>query len=256
MRDIAEAVVNEFVGRIKSRELGDGALVTLPFAMSTGNLVRVYVEQMGDDSWFVTDRGSAAAELALAGVNLDTQKAAGASWAHLRRTITVEPPLFRNDVRDYDLAGLTDTEGLGRSVLAIGEGVVRGEALRALAPGFRRRRFRDVIIQAAGKKNLPVVPDAPMPTKHNGQRRVSLMVPGAGERGETYIQGISASRSSQETFDMAQSLLTSAALGEDRLAIVLQHGVRLEKWQRQTLEDHGAPVEEDRLDEFMAKLAS
>lgn len=253
MTDIRDAIIDAFAGRVKVRESGTGSLITLPFALSTGNLARVYVEQIADDAWFVTDRGSVAAELALAGVNLETQKAAGASWAHLRRTIRIDPPLLRDDVRDFDLAGLTDTESLGRSVLAIGEAMLRGEGLRALAPGYRKRRFRDVIIQAAGQRNLPVVLDAPMPTKHNGQRKVSLMVPGSRE---IYIQAISASRTSQESFDIAQSILTSTTLGEDRLAIVLQRGVHLEKWQRETLEDHGAPVEEGDLDVFMTRLAA
>lgn len=253
MIDIELAVLNALTGRLRVRDSGIGAVVTLPLTMTTGNMVQVYVEQMADDAWFVSDQGVAASELALAGVNLVTQKGAGASWAQLRRRLGVDPVLMRDDVRDFDLAGMTTGATLGRAVLAVGEGVVRGEALRALAPGYRRKRFRDVIIQAAGRRNLPVVPDAPMPTKHSGQRKVSLMV--AGSR-DTYMQAISSSKSSQETFDIAQSILTSTALGRDSLAIVLQRGVVLEGWQRETLNEHGAPIDEDNIDEFMDRLAA
>lgn len=253
MIDLEMTVLSALAGSIRRRDHGNGALLTLPLAMTSGNLVQVYVEQVADDSWFVTDQGIAAGELAMAGVNLQTQKNAGASWAQLRRRMGVSPALFRDDVRDFDLAGMATESELGRAIVAVGEGVVRGEALRALAPGYRRRRFRDVIIQAAGKVDLPVVLDAPMPTKHNGQRRVSLMV--AGEH-DTYVQAISSSKTTQESFDIAQSILTSTALDAGSLAIVLQRGVHLEKWQRETLEDHGAPIDEERLDAFMGKLAS
>lgn len=251
--DIEQTVLAAMSARLRVRESGAGALVTLPISMTSGNLAQVYVEQVSDDSWFVTDQGVAAGELALAGVNLATQKAAGASWAELRRRLGVPPPMLRDDVRDFDLAGMATSSELGKAVVAVGEGIIRGEALRALAPGYRRRRFRDVIVQAAGKRELPVVLDAPMPTRHNGQRRVSLMVPAASD---TYIQAISASRSTQETFDMAQSILTSTALGADSLAIVLQSGVRLEDWQRRTLADHRAPIDEAELDDFMRRLAA
>lgn len=248
-----EAVSQAFTSSLASNKHGAGELVTMPIALGNGNLVQVYVERVSDELWFVSDEGQTAGELALAGVNLSSQKNAAASWEALVRSLPISPPVLRDHVGDYVLAGQVESGRLGIAMLAIAEAAVRGDGLRALAPGYRARRFRDVIVQSAGRHDLPVLIDAPMPTHHGGSRRVSVKVAGAQD---TYLQAISGKGSVIDGFDKAQAVLSSANVPKERLVAVLARSVRLEAWQWETLRDHGIPIVETELDHYMEQLAA
>lgn len=250
--NVLDAVSTAFTSTLDSRAHRDGELITLPISLSNGNLVQIYVEQMSDDLWFVSDDGVTAQELAMAGVNLASQKPAIASWAELIRSLPLDPPVLRDDVNEYELAGLAPAGRLGTAMLALAEGVIRGEGLRALAPSFRARRFRDVIVKAATTHDLPVLVDAPMPTKHGGHRKVSVKVIG---RRETYMQAVSARGAVIDGFDKAQAVFSSAEVPPESLVAVMSDGVRLDAWQWETLRDLGTPVLEAELDRYMSTLA-
>ena len=140
---VVDTVANAFSRALNSEPTGDGETITLPIGLSNGNLVQLYVERLDDDRWLISDKGQAAFELAVAGVSLDTHKAAAGSWQHLVRSLSLEAPIFM-ETGEFDLAGVVDTRALGRGILELAENVVRGEGLRALAPTYRARRFRDV----------------------------------------------------------------------------------------------------------------
>lgn len=248
-----EEIARAFTTSLRSDAVDGGEMITLPLSLSSGNLVQLYVEKVDTGRWFVTDLGQAAQELALHGVNLETQKAAAASWAELVRSMAVDAPVMREDLGRYELAGWLESGDLGSGVLTVGEAVVRADALRALAPGHRAQRFRDVIVQSAGRRNLSVLVDAPMPTKHGGKRAVSLKV--SGEHA-TYIQAVSGKGAAIDGFDKAQAVFSSAAVPKDELVAVLANRVKLEPWQWETLRDSGTPIMEAELDGFMERLAS
>lgn len=246
-------VARAFTTSLRSDVVDDGELITLPLSLSSGNLVQLYVEQVSTDRWFVTDQGQAAQELALHGVNLESQKSAASSWSEIVRSIAIDAPVMREGLGRYELAGWLAKGDLGGGVLAVAEAVVRADALRALAPGHRAQRFRDVIVQSAGRVNLSVLVDAPMPTRHGGKRPVSVKVSGAKA---TYIQAVSGRGAQIDGFDKAQAVFSSADVPKSELVAVLASRVQLEPWQWETLRDSGTPIMETELDGFMDQLAS
>ncbi|CUR54653.1 hypothetical protein NOCA2210003 [metagenome] len=247
-----EAVSAAFNRTLSSEPRGSGEVLTLPLGLSNGNLVQIYVEQLASDRWLVSDRGQAAFELAIAGVNIETQKAANASWQHLVRSILLDAPIML-DTQPHELAGTSTGAELGNAVLLLGEAVLRGEGLCALAPSYRTRKFRDVIVQAAGKQDLAVQLDAPMPTRHGGNRSVSLAV--QGQR-PTFVQAVSGRGSAIDGFDKAQAVFSSADVPRDQLVAVLASRVHLAPWQWETLRERGNPIMESELDHFMSNLVA
>ena len=249
-----ESVLDAFSRGLVTQPFEDGELMTVPLALASGALVRVYVEQLADDAWLVTDRGQASSELALAGVNLEQNRSAAMSWYAIVRDLDLSPPVLTTRAADYELAGLTSRSTLGESVLVVAEAALRADALRALAPGFRRRRFRDVIIRTAGEYELPVIPDAPMPVRHGGQRRVTCRVDGDGSK--YYMQGVSANSKGLNGFDRAQSVLSSADVHDGEVLAVVESGMSLRGWQREMLDEHGRVLFETDLSGFMRQLAA
>lgn len=254
---VMEAVLQAFGRRLDSHRYRRGELITLPMSLGNGNLIQVYVEQVDAERFLVSDLGQAAFELATAGVSLEPGRAAGRSWELIVKNLSLDPPLLVEQADDYQLVGTSVPNRVGESVLELAEAVLRADALRGLAPSRRGRRFRDTIVAAAGRANLHVLPDAPMPTKHGGLRRVSLAVYPADQGApEIFIQAVGQRSSSIEGFDKAQAVLTSASLPTDRLVAALADGLRLETWQIETLRDHGTAIMERDLDAFMTNLAS
>lgn len=253
--NVLDSVTEAFVSRLRTDTAGEGQIITVPTPLTNGNLVQIYVERVGDDRWLLSDEGQAASELALAGVNLATQKNAAASWLQLARGLNLMPAVLGEtaDVGQFDLAGVTDGDSLGRSILALAETVARGEALRVLAPGYRAKRFRDLIVQAANRRELPVVLDAPMPAKHGGTRPVSVKVVASSA---VYLQAISGKSSQIDGFDKAQAVFSSAAVERDQLVAVLARSVHLEPWQWETLRDSGTPMPEENLNKYLDSLVA
>lgn len=236
---------------VRSRTFADGELVTLPLATSARNLIQLYVEQVQQDRWLVSDLGLAAGELATAGVDLNSRKVARQSWGFLLAQMGLEAPVM-HDVGDYHIAGIAVGSQLGPAILSVGQTVVRADMLRVLAPGFRAQRFSEVILAAAGAREVPFTPNAPMPTKHGGSRQVTVRIEGSRR---IYMQGVSARNSPIDGYDKAQSVFASAEVEKDDRVAVVADALKLDRWQWETLEDTGVPLHERDLDAFLSNVA-
>lgn len=250
---VLDAVRTALTDRVAVQTSGAGEVVLLPLFYSTGNQVRVWVERLADDEWLVSDRGVAAGELAIADVDLEAGRPVVLnSWARVAASTRLPLASLRDGVEAFDLAGVVDAEHLGRAVLDVAEASMRGEMLRVLAPGYRARGFREEVIARAGERH-PIVPNAPMPTKHGGRRSITVRVD--GENGRTvYVQAVSGKSSALDGFDKAQAVFSSAAVESGQLVAVLADPVKLETWQWQTLEESGRPVHQRDFDALLSEL--
>lgn len=251
--DTLEAdITNELAGRVSTRRMALGELVTLPFTYSTGNLVQVLVSRISDGEWLITDRGRTAGQLAMAGVDLDKRNAAAQSWQAIVGSMHAQPPIL-TEVAKFDLAASSGAGGLASAILEVGRTAVHAEMLKVLAPGFRAGSFGQMVLARVASRELSVVPDAPMPTRHGGVRRVTGRIQA---RQGIFIQAVSAKATANESYDKAQSIFTSAEVANEALVAVMARDVKLSSWQIETLEENGTTLDERDLDDYLDGLAA
>ncbi len=250
--DLAE----EFAAAVKTqsttRSYGSGRLLTLPWALADGESVTLYVEQFGDDVFHITDRGMAADALALAGVDLGT-KGAASSWAAVKRQLDV-PTSVLTDVGQYELAGSSDTSGLGVALASVAEAVLRADGLRVLSNIRPRLTFPDRVIRHAHDKSLAVIPRAPVPTRFGATRSVTCRVEG---KDWAFVQALSAGSHFNEAYDHARSIFGDAREDQRKhLVAIVAEAARPEPWQLRSLKEHSKVILEREQDDFFASLAA
>ncbi|MEO5710210.1 MAG: hypothetical protein ABIQ59_10355 [Nocardioidaceae bacterium] len=248
-------LVAEFAGAItrsaSSVRYGDGDLLTLPWSLADGESVSIYVEQVADGLFNLSDRGLAADALALAGVDLGGG-AAASSWAAVRDSLDLPAAVMR-DLTPFEISGSADKEGLGLALTEVGEAVLRADGLRALGRQRRRLTFKDRVIRHAAERNLTVVPRAKVKTRFGSQREVTCRVQGSDW---AYVQALSGGPNFNETYDHARSIFGDTKTSSDHLVSVIADNSKIADWQERSLGELSRVVHESQQDDFWASLAS
>lgn len=230
---------------------GDGELLTLPWSLGDGESVSIYVEQLEDQLYLISDRGLAADSLALAGVDLK-RSAVRASWNAVLRDVNLAPSAL-SARHAFEIAYTTPPDRLGTALTALGEAVLRADGLRALSLTRPTRAFREAVIQSASRHSKAVVPHAPLPMRFGGKRTVTCRLDGAHP---TWVQALAASGGSNENYDHVRSLLSDALVSKPELVVVVADAASLDDWQTSALAERSQVVRESDQDDFFAKLAA
>jgi hypothetical protein len=190
--DVVAAISRTMIGQTSVRPYGDGLLVDLALTYSDGDAVRVLVESMGT-GYRVSDRGTAATLLSMAGVNLSTGRPAEA---------------FANTMRADDLNGINAVDGelatfgaatdLGQLILNVAQASMRVEQLRWLAKQRSLVKFSEMVVERVRDwvvDSRRVQREAPVPLRSGRSRSVTLCV-SSGDRA-AYIQAVGSSDKEQ-----------------------------------------------------------
>jgi len=228
---------------------GRGQLLTLPWSFGDGESVSLYIEEVGS-GYLVSDRGLAASQLAIAGVDLST-RSAGASWRAVRNSVDAAPSPIPS-VDDFEIAAFAEADNLGITMTAVGEAVLRADGLRALAAPPRAATFSERVIRNAAERGVTVLPRARLKTRHGGERHVTCRVEG---RRWAYVQALGVAGGPNDAYDRTRSVFADADVSSDRLVAIVADDARLAAWQEESLHDVGTVVHEREQEEFWASVA-
>lgn len=249
--DIIGAVQLSLGSRMAVWDQGDQTVVATAWTLEDSTPVTLYIDQLSDDLFNVSDAGLAAGALADAGVDLDS-RVAGSSFQLLQNALRRSPAM--GEVGEWDLAMSASTGELGDAVVEISEAVVRAEGLKALARRRPSRSFGDRIVKSAGQVGLRIEPQAAVPLRYgNAKRRVTYRL--VGEHRDVFVQSITRA-STLAGYDHAKALFSDAAVDQDRRMAAVEDSVRLEDWQFEGLSEVSQVVIEHNLDGVLAALAS
>lgn len=249
--DIIDAVQTSLGSRMAVWDQGDLTVVATAWTLEDSTPVTLYVDQLSDDLFSVSDAGLAAGALADAGVDLDSRQA-GSSFQLLQNSLARSPAMGATG--EWDLAMSATAVALGDAVVEISEAVVRAEGLKALARKRPTRSFGDRIVKSAGQIGLRIEPQAALPLRYaNAKRRVTYRLIG-GHR-DVFVQSITCA-STLAGYDHARALFSDAAVDRDRRMAAVENSVRLEDWQFEGLSEVSHVVIEHNLEGVLAGLAS
>jgi Domain of unknown function DUF1828 len=249
--DVLDRVASAYAQSVHVREAGTSYVVYTPLSFENGRVVTIYVRPVHEDHYTVTDSGQATDELAIAGVDLSTNKAAGRSWDAIRRALDV-PPALLDDVGEFELSGAATADSLGQVVMRLSEAAIRVDGLKVFAPGHRRRLFTERVISTAGAHGLAVIPRPKLRTRFGGRREVTCRV--EGHHG-VYVQALSAT-SVMEAYDHVRSIFTDSELSPDNKLTAIQGTAKVESWQVAALREVSTVVFEPDLGDFYDTLAA
>lgn len=253
-QSVLASIVDQVGRSFGATPSGRGELIHLPLDYEDGDTVSVYVERIDGERYLVTDLGESAGRLDLAGVDL-SRSAVDRSWNVIRRTAETEPPIFlERDVSEYEIATVARKEQLAITAMAVGAAMIRADGLRNLAPGFKPRTFAARLVRRIAEHDLTVIPDADMPIRFGGFRRVTAEIK-AGE--DFYTQALSSSDRTR-AYDHVRALFSDAAedLALRHKVIVIQDRMDLLPWQLQALESESTLVRESDLDHYLSNIAA
>lgn len=248
-------LVREFTENIaataSSVDYGRGQLLAIPWTVGYDESVQIYVEQIGDDLFLLTDRGMSADSLGDFGIDLSA-KGARRSWDATIRHSALAPATFV-DVGEWEIATTVSRAELGNALTALGETIVRTDGLRALV---RRRAttYRERAIARAGELGLGVIPGATIPGKF-APRKVSFGV-GVGDRIDAYFETLSGRNVMDEVDQSRIVFLDAEQVNRDRKVALVASSAKLKSWQLTALEQVGRVVDESRQDEFFVSLVA
>lgn len=243
---IANELISAFTGAIENHvavyPYGDGQLVDLPWSFGDSEGMSVLITPVGEGLYNLSDRGLAASNLALAGVDLSAGKNRR-SWDAVRGTLGLPGPIGRT-VSEFEIAALVDDAQIGQALHDMGAVMLRADGLRGLGTPGRRQSFSDRLVRSAQAEGADVIPLAPLRMKYGGKRKVTAQL--LGQR-EVYMQGLG----SDDTYDHARSLLGDAELRPDQAVAVIARGVDVADWKRQALGEHADVIDEAELPEYI-----
>lgn len=248
MNQIIEAVQASVGKRMAVWDRDGHSIVATPWTLEDQTPVTLYVSQLGDDLFNVSDAGLAAGALADAGVDL-TRRAAGESFILIRQGLRFLPAIGGTD-GEWDFAVAVSSDQLGDAVLEVGEAVIRAEALKALGKRRAPRTFGDRIVRTAAGIGLRIEPRPYVPLKYgDAKRRVAYRV--SSDRRDAYVQTITRA-STVNGYDHARALFSDTSVEETRRVTALEDAVRLDSWQYDGLEEVSRVVKERDLEGFLA----
>lgn len=238
---ITDDLIRAFTGVIANRlavyPYGDGHLVDLPWSFGDAEGMSVLVTSVGDGLYNISDRGLAASNLALAGVDLSNVKNRR-SWDAVKDTLSLPGP-FGRAVDQYEFAAMVEDTQLGQALHDLGAVMLRADGLRALGTPARRSKFSDRLLRSATNEGVRVVPRAPLKMKYGGERQVTAQL--VGEH-QVYMQGLGSG--DLNTYDHARSLLSDADPSGHAVVAVVARNVQLEPWQRNALRERALVIDE------------
>lgn len=246
---VIDDIVTGYRDCLAATDYGDGHLVSLPATFESGNLVTVLISRT-DGVATVTDRGLAADELAIAGLDLTGR--AARSFAAVRDS-TGLAPMFGAD--DWEISASVDAADVAIAVQAVADAVIRADGLRALVTAARPASFGDKTI-ARFAAHAAVVPRDKMPGKHGAMRRVTFSYRGRDEA-QYYVQAL-AGRDTEtrvRSYDHASGLFLGAAPEPNHRVALLQHG-DWERWQIENLREVCRVVDEQDAEQLVADTAA
>lgn len=249
--EIINAVQSSLGKRMAVWDRGDVTVVATAWTLEDSTPVTLFVSQLSDELFNISDGGLAAGSLADAGVDL-AGKVAGSSFQLLQQGLRLSPSM--GETGEWDLAVSATSDELGDAVIELSEAVVRAEGLKALARRRPVKSFGDRIVKSAGEVGLKIEPQAKLPLRYrNARRRVTYHL--MGEHHDAFVQSISRA-STISGYDHARSLFSDAAVEEERRMVVVEGGVRLEGWQFEGLSEVCRVVTEPNMDRVLAELAA
>lgn len=248
--DLLERISRAYVEGTEVRPYGSAYLVYTPVSLEGGQVVTVYVEEIGEDVFNLSDRGQVTDELALAGVDLATNVQAARSWVAVKRSLDLSPAI--GDVGEFELSASASGDMIGRAVMRLSETALRAEGLKAFAPHRSRRSFRERVISTAGERGLAVVPKSKLPIRGGVRREVTCRVDG---KRSVYVQALSAV-SAMEGYDHARSIFTDSRIAPTSKVAAIQDAAKVSQWQIDALSEVSTVVFEKELGNFYDQLAA
>ncbi|WP_430298462.1 hypothetical protein [Sinomonas sp. B1-1] len=247
--NLADAFAEALESVIHERPSDGGRELFLPWSLEDGTSITLFVQEHAPDLFCISDRGLAAASLAIAGIDLASRRIAG-NWRMIRRS--AGEPVVGWPTTDWEITAASDRASLGEAMTRVAEAVLRADGLRMTAPGFKARHFGDVVVQKALLTRRSVLPNADLRNKFGGSRKVTCMI--QGQR-ELFLQALSGAGATNDQFDHARSVFLDAEAEKDQLVTVIAHDAALRPWQRVGLERVGRVVDEGDLEGFLKTAA-
>lgn len=246
----AEALLDVLTASYRANVLiervGDATEITTNNTLRDGTPVTVYLEP-SDDQFVISDRGLVADHLDTFGVDLGRANIAE-SWNMIRASVGF-PAAFGAD--DWELTAVTGAGTLAVAIQAVADSAIRGDALRVLARGYVPQTFAGRVTSILGR-TLTIVPKAPIPGRHGGQRTVTCV---AGVKRPRYIQALSGGASRVQSFDHALALWVGSDVEQsDRISLLQHHGRDWEPWQVAQLRDISRTITEEDIDALIAEI--
>jgi hypothetical protein len=227
--------------------------VVTPWAFRDGEAITVYVERDANGLISLTDRGAAAQNLLLAGVDM-SKGAASRSWNAVKATLGQEySSLAAFPPWEIGVAVLAETAG--RAVREIAEVSLRADGLRDFAPANARRgRLDSRVIAEAGRRDLTVIPRAKVNLRGGAQRPVSLKI--EARTRNAYVQTLTRSNDPWGAFDKARSLFESADIPEAERVSVIATDLELSPYQRDGIKEVSTLVPEHDIPDWLQHIAA
>ncbi len=234
--DAFKATLDEIA---RSEPWGDGELLVTPWEFSDQEPIVLYVRAL-DGTYVVSDRGQAADNLNLAG--LDFQKAAvSRSWLAIQQSVENDPFVHRIQSK-WELAARSDFADLGLAIHQVAEAAMRADGLRVLTGGRSNApRFETWVIKEAHEEGLIVVPRAEIESTFGFKRRVSVLVEG---KRKAYIQAVGPTQDVWDSFDRARSLFADSTLDFNERFTVLSRDSALSGEQVKAIAKYSDVVDE------------
>lgn len=243
------ALRDEWVGRVSSSPYLDGEMLLTPWDFPDGRTLDLYVQQMSDDWYFVSDRGLVADRLSDAGV--DVSRGAGArSWEMLRRGLSV----VLADAGRYEIAGTAVRSDLGGVINDVAVRALQGDALRVLGRTRRNQGFAERAMKEAVSFDLGVLPDSTLSNRFGGTRKVTFSAEGAG--GKCFVMALGRSDSFIEDHDRAKLAFEDAEVDRFEKACLIGSLARPLPWHIKSLEDVSEVYGEQEQNRLWGKLAA
>lgn len=222
-----------------------------PFQLDEDRCLELYVEEVADGHFKVSDRGQVAELLADQQVDLGS-KSNFRSWAKVLADL---PAVAFAEEAPFEIAATTARDTLAQTIVHVGQVSVRASGLAVLgkAPA---RNWRETLIKRAKAKGLVVHPNATIPNRFGGHRKVSFQIE-HGDRSAAVL----ARRSGEggyfnDSYDRILGVFSGAEIPlEDRIALT-DDDAKIEPWHMDGLARVCLLKREREQDELWAALAA
>lgn len=140
-------LLSHFNDRLEVTSYGHGYLVSLPWQYSDDDSVSLFIEDMGTDSWRISDQGSTLAHLDLFALNFNSQKIQDA-WA--KAVASIDQSMAGPAAGEIATVAYKEDE-IALKLIEVASACLRAEQTSALlTPKTTRPRFRDRVLKQVG----------------------------------------------------------------------------------------------------------
>ncbi|MFC2623677.1 MAG: DUF1828 domain-containing protein [Propionibacterium acidifaciens] len=251
MTTVLDAFKQELANRVSSIRIESGELVLTPYDYPDGETVSLLVKQLDGGLYLVSDLGLAAARLDEAGVDI-TRGGGHRSW----KLLTTDSSAPVAGVDEYEIAAVADEQGLGATMVRIGQTAIHSDALQAVHGKRRPHSFKERSMKRAARFNLAVKPGAEITNRYGGRRRLSFTAQAPSGR-VGYVITIGTTSGATAGHDRAVATFGEfAEVGKKDKLVLVDEGIPMQDWQIESLRDVSTLCSGDEQDGFWRDLAA